>query len=454
MVSHTHTTLQKITLKDAGTENNETSLKRQYKEKILRLSKRIVEIQKPIRILDAIKWDEKIEKAFKDSHYREFPPVTKAYYEKVPLGFQPERKHEELKVLWKEIVRLLGKNDEIGKLLLATVDQYNDVVHMLAGRGTKNFWKYSCKLYGSPKDNFFHDTNTIVGMSRLLYSILSKLRDELIGADIVRDKTSKEVVKALTERFATSELKGFVDVKLSDGIVADAAAGSNYIKINRNSLFSEKDIDVLEVHEGWVHVATTANGSRQKIATWLSKGPPRCTITQEGLAVLMEVITFRSYPHRARKINDRILGIDKAEDGADAIELFNYYRSEGYGEQEAYRNVMRICRGGLVSGGAPFTKDIAYCRGFVENYNFIRAAIRRGKPELVRFLFAGKLHVRDIPLLYRKYQEGIVDPPLFLPQQFKDLSGLAVWMSFSNFLNAVNLRKVQDEYDELFAKFL
>ena len=107
-----------------------------------------------------------------------------------------------------------------------------------------------------------------------------------------------------------------------------------------------------------------------------------------------------------------------------------------------------------MTGGSPFTKDISYCRGFIENYNFIRSAIRRGRPEIVPFLFAGKLNVNDIPMLYQKSLEGIVDAPTFLPPQFEDMNGLAVWMSFSNFLNTVDMNAVSKYYDELFRKYL
>ena len=107
-----------------------------------------------------------------------------------------------------------------------------------------------------------------------------------------------------------------------------------------------------------------------------------------------------------------------------------------------------------MKGGAPFTKDISYCLGFIENYNFIRTAIRNGRPEIVPFLFAGKLHVDDVPLIYQKSMEGVVCAPTLLPPQFQDLNGLAVWMTFSNFLNAVDMSKVSTHYDSLFKKFL
>lgn len=424
------------------------------KQSLREISLRIVEAQRPIRILDAIKWDDSIEQAFYAGQMRQMPAVDAAYYQNIPLNFDPESKLSEFTQIITDIHKTLGDNDDLGELLTRTCEQYMDVVHMLSHRGTKKFWEYSARLYGSPSDRFFADCNDIVSLGKLLYDILSQLDDSKISQPIVRDITSEDAVRILTRRFAQSFLAGKVEVILSDGIVADAAAGSNYIKIRQGALFSSKDIDVLEVHEGWSHVATTANGANQSTALWLSKGPPRCAITQEGLAVLMEVITFRSYPRRVRKINNRLLGIAMAEGGANALELFKFYQDRGYSIDESYRSMMRVCRGGMVSGGAPFTKDISYCQGFIENYNFIRTAIRKGRPELIRFLFAGKVHVRDVPLIYQKHLEGIVDAPTYLPPPFTDLSGLAVWMSFSNYLNQVDLKKVQDDYDALFERFV
>ena len=168
----------------------------------------------------------------------------------------------------------------------------------------------------------------------------------------------------------------------------------------------------------------------------------------------MEIFTFRTYPKRARTINDRIIAIDQAEDGANFLEILEFYRTEGYSEEESVANSRRVFRGGNVAGGAPFTKDLSYCRGFIENYNFIRTAIRAGKPELLPYLFVGKVRVDDVPLIYSKAQEGLIDPPKYLPPQFSDLNGLVVWMGFSNFLNLVDLRPLQEHYDRLFSTYL
>jgi len=425
-----------------------------YKEKIKLLSDKIVEVQKPIHVLNSVKWDQSIEADFFAHKGKELPKIDSAYYQKIALDFDPDKKRQELNALASEIERELGRTDDLGLLMLEMVEQYHDLTFMLEGRGTKQFYDYARKLYGSPKDKLFGGECTISDQGHALYKLLSGFENKFLGRDYPKEVSSDEVVKELQARFAKSFLKDRIAVEISDGLVADAAAGSDKIKIKEDAKFSRKDIDIFEVHEGWVHVSTTLNGKAQRIARFLSKGPPRCASTQEGLAILMEILTFSTYPLRARTINDRILGIEKAEDGADFLDIYQFYQIEGYTEVEAFRNAMRVFRGGDVKGGAPFTKDISYCKGFVENYNFIRTAIRKGRPEIVPFLFAGKLHVDDVPLLYQKSLEGIISVPELLPPHFQDLNGLSVWMSFSNFLNGVDMNLVSEHYDSLFQKHL
>ncbi len=238
------------------------------------------------------------------------------------------------------------------------------------------------------------------------------------------------MVEALRERFRSYFGEDAVNVMLDDGIIADAAAGSDYVKIRGGARFSQVDVDILEVHEGWVHVATSLNGANQHVARWLSKGPPRTTSVQEGLAALMEVLTFRSHPRRARRLNERVLAVDKAEDGADFLDVFEWYRTEGYDEEDCFNAARRVFRGGTLAGGSPFTKDIAYTRGLVTNYHFIRSAIRACRPELVRFLFVGKVAHEDVPVLHarvrgwRRAGAAVSAAAVLRPQRPRDLDGL------------------------------
>src|SRR4029077_12234252 len=115
----------------------------------------------------------------------------------------------------------------------------------------------------------------------------------------------------------------------------------------------------------------------------------------------------------------------------------------GYSETECVANAQRIFRGGVIRGGAPFTKDISYCKGFISNYNFMKTCIKLGRPELIPFLFMGKVTLEDVPVLYRKWKEGVVDRPTYVPRVFRDLNGIAMWMAFSSFLNSMQMDRVE-----------
>jgi uncharacterized protein (TIGR02421 family) len=217
----------------------------------------------------------------------------------------------------------------------------------------------------------------------------------------------------------------------SDGIVADAAAGADYIKIRADAMFNDRDVRALEVHEGLVHVGTTLNGQNQPICTFLSKGPPSSTVTQEGLAILMEIITFASYPSRLRKLTNRTRAIHMVEEGADFLQVFEFFREQGFEMAESYGNASRVFRGSVPTG-LPFTKDL-----------------RNGTLEQVPLLFCGKTTLEDMRTLRQLVDEGLVVPPKYLPEQFRDMNALAAWMCFSNFLNHLSLDRIEADYSNI-----
>jgi hypothetical protein len=171
---------------------------------------------------------------------------------------------------------------------------------------------------------------------------------------------------------------------------------------------------------------------------------------QEGLAALLEIFTFRTYPRRARRINDRVLAVDKAEDGASFLEVFEWFRTEGYEEDECFHNARRVFRGGVLEGGAPFTKDACYCKGIVLNYAFIRSAILHDRLDLVPFLFVGKVAHEDVPVLARRVSDGVVKPPGYLPAMFRDMNGVAIWMAYSTFFSQLGGDAIAEHYRRLF----
>ncbi|WP_437964975.1 flavohemoglobin expression-modulating QEGLA motif protein [Sorangium sp. So ce260] len=418
---------------------------RSYKEILANLAQRVLDAQRPIRILQALRWEAEVEEQFLRSKQRELPRVT--YSD--DLGFDPAAKQRELEEILRDAERELGKRDRLGQILRTTADEYRKVVSMLMGRGTKAFYALSRELYGSPKDKLPDGKTSVRDMGFVLYDLLTAIGGERLGPSQQREITAEMAALELNARFDRFFGGASIRVQVDDSLLADAAAGSDYVKIRSGAMFSRSDVDILEAHEGWVHVATSLNGQAQPVARWLAKGPPRTTAVQEGLAVLVEILTFRSTPRRAKKLNDRILAVDKAEDGASFLDVFEWYRTEGYEEEECFQNARRVFRGGVLAGGAPFTKDACYCKGIVLNYAFMRAAIQHDRAMLIPFLFVGKVAHEDVPVLHAHVTDGIIRPPPYLPPMFDDMSGLAIWICYSSFFSRLGGTALAEHYGRM-----
>src|SRR5262249_7241935 len=286
--------------------------------------------------------------------------------------------------------------------------EYTTVVMMLQARGTKQFTRFSQQLYGSSEDAFYAGAPTLKDLAVVVSNSLHHIHTQAFGEKDKKQFTAEQVVDQLGKKLGKyfSDKKTPVQVVLSDGIVADAAAGAECIKIRSGAKFSKRDIRVLEVHEGWVHLGTTINGLSQPVCTFLSKGPPSSTITQEGLAIITEVFTFASYPGRLKRLTNRITGVNMAEDGANFLDVFHFYRDQGLDEADSYQSTTRVFRGSVPDGG-PFTKDLSYSKGFILIYNYIRLAVQRGLASQIPILFMGKTTLEDIHILSDLVEEDI-----------------------------------------------
>ncbi|MFC3032741.1 flavohemoglobin expression-modulating QEGLA motif protein [Pseudoalteromonas fenneropenaei] len=422
-----------------------------YQQKLRTLSDRLVAIQQPIRILDAIKWPAQWREEFFARGANTPPPADKAYYQSIPLGFDLNQTRAELKSLLSDIKKELGKKDPLGLILQDTTEQYLLVMDLLKDRGTTGFIDHSRALYGSAHDHLIGDRRSLKEVGEHLCDIFHLPAAKHISFAQPKLYDAEQSVGILQSKLDGYFTRHNVQVKLSDGIVSDAAAGGDSIKLNTRSKFSDRDLHVLEVHEGWVHVGTTLNGRAQPYATWLGVGSPRIAAHQEGLAVLLETLTFASFPARARRISDRVTAIHMAEEGADFLDVYRHFIAAGLSQNDSYAVAQRVFRGGRVNGGAVFTKDLSYVRGFVENLNFIHSAISAGRPELIPMLFLGKLNLNDIPVLYGAYLSGIIDPPQYVPPMFSDLNGLYVWFGFANGMHLIDMERVQGHFIDMFS---
>lgn len=425
-------------------ENNAT-----YRHMVRTLSDRIVEAQRPIRILDSIKWCAEVRHEFFASGCSALPAVDAGYYRrKNPLEFEPAEVRQQFHQIERDIARNLGQLNPLSTIMRRVCREYQTVTRMIEARGTADFSLLAEELYGSASDVFHAGDPTLADLGTQMEAILINLLQNTSMAEAPKDIPALAAVDMLNQRLLSVFPNAGIRVLLNDQMTADAAAGSDYLKIRSDARFNALDIDVLEVHEGWVHLGTTLNGSAQPYCTFLSKGPPSATTTQEGLAVLTEILTLRSSPARLYRLINRVRAVTLAEQGADFIEVFDYLRSHEMSEADSYSIAVRVFRGSTPDG-KPFTKDLAYMRGFVQTYNFLRLAMSEGKLENLPLLFCGKVILEDLHTYRVLMNEGLIIAPQFLPPHFSDLKGLATWMSFSRFIASMNFEQLQADYGPL-----
>lgn len=411
------------------------------------LSRRIVEAQSQIRILDSIKWDESIKQDFFKHKGKRLPAVDESYYQKRPLPFDAHEKQEEFRLILRDAQNHLGQYTPITRLIKRQCEEYSRAAHMLDVRGTPAFSELSMELYGSPNDVFYSGGPRLSELGTLLFDVLNALDVQLKSEADVKRYTPKQAQEMLQDRLSQffDQHPGRVTVQVNDDMVADAAAGADTIKLSQTAMFSDRDLKYLEVHEGWVHVGTTLNGSMQPYCFFLSKGSPSSSVMQEGLAVITEVVTFSSYPARVQKITNRVIALEKVRQGANFLDIYRYFVDCGLPEEVSYNQAVRVFRGSTPEGG-PFTKDLSYAKGFLLIYNFMRFAISQRRIETIPLLFSGKIVLDDLPLLGELKERGVISAPVYLPPPFRDLAALGAWMSFSLFLNKFSLNEIQKNF--------
>lgn len=418
-----------------------------YREKIKELSDAIIAAQAPIRILDSIKWGPVVKAQFFKDKFKNQPQVTKEFYQSTSQ-LDWVKKRQEFHIIERLVTKTLGHFSGVGQIMRRICDEYLQVLRMLEARGTPEFTLLSQELYGSALDVFHAGDPNVAELGQMMAEAISEIEASKIIKEEEKNIPAVDAIKILQTRLNNYFHDNTVRVIISDGIIADAAAGADYIKIRQDAYFNERELRVLEVHEGWVHLATTINGLNQPTCTFLGKGPPSSTTTQEGLAILMEIFTFVATTSRLKRLANRIRAVELAEKGATFLDIFEHFRVEGFDEDACYANTVRVFRGSLPTLG-PFTKDLSYCKGFVQVYNFIQLAVRNGKLDRIALLFCGKTTLEDIGVLAQLVEEKIVVRPKYIPPQIADLNSLSAWMCFSNFLNQLSLSKITADYKNL-----
>jgi uncharacterized protein (TIGR02421 family) len=312
--------------------------------------------------------------------------------------------------------------------------------------GSKDFYFHSVELYGRPGSLSADRQTTNLGLARHFEQVVAGFSVPPDEADLpsITAEEAVEILKARFEAFFGRPIR----VAVVDGMAASATTSADEIRLKRGARFSPRDLRQIEFHEGQVHAATALNGRAQPVMTFLGVPTPRTTSTQEGLAVLTEFLTRSTSLPRVRRIADRVLAIERAEQGASFLDVYRFFVERGYDEATAFDGARRVFRGGVLEGGAPFTKDVCYLDGLLRVTNFLRIALTSGQTQLTRWLFAGKLAVEDVPLFDRLHREGLAAPPVYLPTWAQDLSYLTAFMGYAAFLGETELSVERRRFED------
>lgn len=389
------------------------------------------------RMLSHLGWHGSVREKFFEAGAKELPVVEYPSYDAAPVIAQINQ------------VRGLLQKSLIDQWLERQADAIFNSAQLLINTGKPEFYDYSRRLFGAPDDLLLDGKSTSLTLAKSFDQALNTLNgfDQrfLPQNAISSDELAVSMNEAVIKLFGNDA----PSVSVVDELSANALAGSERIRIRRAAQFNDKDIAQLIHHEAGIHVATSLNGKNQTLLPILGASHAGTTRTQEGLAVFSEFITGSMDLERLRRLADRTIAIKMSADGADFLQIYQFFLERTGVETQAYENTRRVFRGGVIRGGAPFTKDIVYLDGLIRVHNFLRTLVSQGRPDCLPLMFCGKLDLEDIPVLAELSQAGLCRLPKYLPAWASDMRFLLSYLAYSAFLNTTDLQAVGLHYEQL-----
>ena len=392
--------------------------------------------EKPIRILRSLSWAPEIGQDFVKSGASKLPVVS---YPK----FDGSESRENIKK-----ARNIGQGDHpVFEWLMRIADKLEIAGAMLENTGTATFYTHSERLYGTPDALLLDRKTKTINLARHMDATLSDLDfDKLVLGGDETQLTAWEFSEMLAEKLEKYFDGNAPKIIMADHLSAKVLAGSKRIRVKKDAIFAPMDVYQLLQHEALVHAGTALNGKTQTDFEILGAAHAGTTEIQEGLAVFAELISGAMDPVRFRRLVDRVIAIQMSVEGADFIEVYNYFLGTNEEPNQAFEDTRRVFRGGVLTGGAPFTKDGVYLNGLLRVHNFMRSVVSLNRADLVRLLFVGKLDLEDVPALANLAANNKIQPANILPRWAKDMRFLVSYLGYSSFLNQVKLPGLQDYY--------
>jgi len=408
------------------------------RQRIRHAAKVLAAAVKPIKVLRAIDWPPELRIRFLEKKAAELP---RPRYQ----AFDPSPTQE----LLREARSVRIDNTSVAEWVARQAEAIEGAALMLAGAGTPTFFTYGRKLYGEPKAQLLAHPTTPFDLAASVREVIEQLGMLNIDLSPPRSHSAAEVAARLSGAVVQHFGESAPRIEIADVLSANALAGASAIRLRRDARFTDRDAEQLLQHEAYIHVATALNGRAQKDLPILAASHPYNARFQEGLAVLAEVISGTMEMDRFARLADRVFAIQLAIDGADFLEVYRFFLDRTGRAEQSFENTRRVFRGGVVTGGAPFTKDCVYLFGLLQAGNTIRALFASGRSDCLPLLFCGKLDVRDLPALCELAALGLVRPPQFVPPWISDPRTLFALLTYNAFTSRINIAPLVAIADEL-----
>lgn len=288
---------------------------------------------------------------------------------------------------------------DLQQLYSEVIESYVDKIDQFESVGSPEFLYDSLRYYGEPSEKDLRNANFIM-----------HLPDSLENSE-ERSLNAKAIAKVLSE-FA--QQYGYEhELKLVDGMIANALVGGLTVKVNTAAMASETEVRALAHHELGVHLCTTLNSRRQPLKI-LSLGSPVNTTTQEGLAILCEYLSGALTIPRLKVLAMRVLAVASMIRDKDFKQTFLLLVDQhGANHELAFTICARVYRGG------GFTKDYLYLQGFHQMLNAFESR------QDFHNLLAGKVSLEQLELVTRLIDKGLLIAPSYISPAIAEPSELS-----------------------------
>lgn len=275
---------------------------------------------------------------------------------------------------------------DIQQLYRHVIDNLASKIDLLTTIGTDDFVYNSLKYYGEPSPS------DIANARFLLHLNDDELEqnEEQLGADGAID-----YFKSQAKEWGLN-----CKIEKSAKIVAKAMVNNEkaLLLINKEAIFTQKELHAFAYHELGIHMLTTINAKKHQLKVF-SLGLAGNTHTQEGIALYSEYCSGSLTTKRLKTIALRVIAVQYMLEHGDFVKTYHSLMNEFNLDKEfAFTLTTRVYRGG------GFTKDYLYLKGF-------RDVLNLAKESSIDNLLVGKTGLLDFNVVSEIVARGMITKP-------------------------------------------